>query len=108
VLFGTGKFVSPEDLGRSSRGVQTMYGVYDNGVAIPAGEARTQLAAAQGRRCRRAGVPAIAGDAFVYGAFDGKTNARRGWYFDLPAGPERGERLVFKPVLSDGSCSSTR
>jgi type IV pilus assembly protein PilY1 len=79
-----------------------MYGVYDNGVAIPAGEARTQLQAALGRRRRRAGIPAIAGDPFVYGAFDRKTNARRGWYFDLPAGPEQGERLVFQPVLSDG------
>jgi type IV pilus assembly protein PilY1 len=46
--------------------------------------------------------PPLAGDPFVYGAFDRKTNTRRGWYFDLPAGPEQGERLVFQPVLSDG------
>ena len=102
VLFGTGKFVSPEDLGRSSRGVQTMYGVYDNGVAIPAGEARVQLQQRKTGAVDGQAFPPVTGDAFVYGAFDGKTNARRGWYFDLPAGPERGERMVFKPVLGDG------
>jgi len=102
VLFGTGKFVSAEDLGRSSRGVQTVYGVYDNGVAIPAGEARTQLQPRKAEPAGGPGFPPIGGNAFVYGAFDGKTGARRGWYFDLPAGPGQGERLVFKPVLSDG------
>jgi type IV pilus assembly protein PilY1 len=102
VLFGTGKFASPEDLGRSSRGVQTMYGVYDNGVAIPAGEARTQLQPRKATPVAGQAFPPVAGDPFVYGAFDRKTNARRGWYFDLPAGLEQGERLVFQPVLSDG------
>ncbi|SFP46057.1 pilus assembly protein [Variovorax sp. 770b2] len=102
VLFGTGKFVSPEDLGRSSRGVQTIYGVYDNGMAIPAGEARTQLQPRKVSPSDGQASPPLAGDPFVYGAFDRKTNTRRGWYFDLPAGPEQGERLVFQPVLSDG------
>ena len=102
VLFGTGKFVSPEDLGRSSRGVQTMYGVYDNGVAIPAGEARTQLQPRKATPTDGQAFPPITGEAFVYGAFNRKTSARRGWYFDLPAALDRGERLVFKPVLSDG------
>lgn len=102
VLFGTGKFVSPDDLGRSSRGVQTIYGVYDNGAAIPAGEARTQLQLRTASPVAGQAFPSITGDSFVYGAFDRKTNARRGWYFDLPAGIEQGERLVFKPVLSDG------
>ncbi|WP_198787420.1 pilus assembly protein [Variovorax sp. IB41] len=102
VLFGTGKFASPEDLGRSSRGVQTMYGVYDNGVAIPAGEARTQLQPRKATPVAGQAFPPVTGDPFVYGAFDRKTNARRGWYFDLPAGLEQGERLVFQPVLSDG------
>ena len=102
VLFGTGKFVSPEDLGRSARGVQTIYGVYDNGVAIPAGEARVQLQPRKAGAIDGQAFPPVTGDAFVYGAFDRKTNARRGWYFDLPAGPERGERLVFKPVLGNG------
>jgi type IV pilus assembly protein PilY1 len=102
VLFGTGKFVSTEDLGRSGRGVQTIYGVYDNGVAIPAGEARMQLQPRKAVAVDGQTFPPVTGDAFAYGAFDRKTNARRGWYFDLPAGLERGERLVFKPVLGDG------
>lgn len=102
VLFGTGKFVGPEDLGRASRGVQTIYGVYDNGTAIPAGEARMQLQPRNAGPATGNAFPPIVGDAFAYGAFDRKTNARRGWYFDLPAGPERGERVVFQPVLSDG------
>ena len=101
VLFGTGKFTSPEDLGRSSHGVQTVYGVYDNGVAIPAAEARMQL---QPRTAVASGpaFPPVTGDAFAYGKFDPKTSVRRGWYFDLPGGPEQGERLVFSPALSDG------
>ncbi|MET3495036.1 pilus assembly protein [Variovorax boronicumulans] len=102
VLFGTGKFVSPEDLGHASRGVQTVYGVYDNGTAIPAGEARMQLQPRRAGPATGNAFPPVTGDAFVYGAADRKTNARRGWYFDLPAGLERGERVVFSPVLSDG------
>ena len=47
-------------------------------------------------------LASITGDAFVYGAFDRKTTSRRGWYFDLPASPDRGERLVSRPLLSDG------
>ena len=76
--------------------------MYDNGVAIPAGAARAQLQQRKAGAVDGQAFPPVTGDAFVYGAFDGKTNARRGWYFDLPAGPERGERLVFKPVLGDG------
>ncbi len=102
VLFGTGKFVSPEDLGQSSRGVQTVYGVYDNGEAIGLRAARTQL---QPRRAMAAGGSApfsIVGDAFAYGAFDSKTSTRRGWYLDLPESRDKGERVVAEPVLSDG------
>lgn len=102
VLFGTGKFVSPDDLSHANYGVQTLYAVHDNGVAIPAGAARTQL---QPRAEGVAGggvLPSITGDAFVYGAFDRKTTRRRGWYFDLPGSPGAGERLVSDPVLADG------
>lgn len=102
VLFGTGKFVSPEDLGRSSHGVQTVYGVYDNGEPIGLRAARTQL---QPRRAVVTGGSspfAITGDAFSYGTFDSKTSSRRGWYLDLPESRDKGERLVAEPVLSDG------
>lgn len=102
VLFGTGKFVSPEDLGRAARGVQTVYGVHDNGTAIPAGEARKQLQQRRAGPASGKAFPPIIGDAFVHGAFNAKTSARRGWYFDLPGGLDQGERVVFKPVLSDG------
>ncbi len=101
VLFGTGKFVSPEDLGHASRGVQTMYGVYDNGVALPANDARAQLQSRQAVAASGQLFSSVTGDAFVHGAFDRKTTSRRGWYFDLPGGLDRGERLVSRPVLSD-------
>jgi type IV pilus assembly protein PilY1 len=102
VLFGTGKFVSPEDLGHASRSVQTMYGVYDNGLALPANDARAQLQPRQAVSASGQSFLSVTGDTFVHGAFDRKTTRRRGWYFDLPGGLDRGERLVFRPVLSDG------
>ncbi len=102
VLFGTGKFVSPEDLARSGHGLQTMYAVHDNGTAIPAGAARTQLQPRKATIVAGQALSSIAGDAFVSGAFDRKTTSRRGWYFDLPASPDQGERLVSRPVLADG------
>ncbi|WP_185545883.1 pilus assembly protein [Variovorax sp. KBW07] len=102
VLFGTGKFVSPDDLSHANYGVQTLYAVHDNGVAIPAGTARTQLQSRTTGVAPGGALPSIAGDAFVYGAFDRKTTSRRGWYFDLPGSPAAGERLVSSPVLADG------
>ncbi|QNK67987.1 pilus assembly protein [Variovorax sp. PAMC26660] len=102
VLFGTGKFASPEDLARSNHGLQTMYAVYDNGTPVPAGAARTQLQSRKTDVATGGMLASITGDAFVYGAFDRKTTSRRGWYFDLPASPDRGERLVSRPLLSDG------
>jgi type IV pilus assembly protein PilY1 len=102
VLFGTGKFSGPEDLGRASHGLQSLYGVYDNGTAVPAHAARTQL---QPRRTLAADGSAslrVVGDPFVPGAFDARTSARRGWYLDLPASRDKGERVVARPVLSDG------
>ena len=102
VLFGTGKFVSAEDIGSASRAVQTLYGVYDSGTAIPPHETRTQLqprtaAAATGRA-----LPAIVGEPFVYGAGNGSVASRRGWYFDLPGSLESGERQVTRLALADG------
>jgi type IV pilus assembly protein PilY1 len=102
VLFGTGKFVSPEDLAHANYGVQTLYAVHDNGVAIPAAAARTQLQARSAAAVPGGTLLSIAGDTFVYGAFDRRTTSRRGWYFDLPGSPAAGERLVSSPVLSDG------
>ena len=102
VLFGTGKFVSPEDLGRSSHGVQTMYAVHDSGTALPAHDARGQLQPRKAVAVAGQSLPAITGETFVYGAFDRKTTSRRGWYFDLPGSEDQGERLVSKPLLSDG------
>ena len=102
VLFGTGKFVSAEDLGRSSRGVQTLYGVYDSGTSIPAGETRVQL---QPRRAVAAAgqpLPAIVGEPFVYGAATTAAASRRGWYFDFPGALDSGERQVSRLALSDG------
>ncbi len=101
VLFGTGKFVEPTDLGASRRGLQTVYAVQDTGTPIRAGEARGQLAP---RRTRpvEGGLTAIEGPPFVYGAFDRTTTRRRGWYLDLPASRDQGERQVERPVLADG------
>ncbi len=102
VLFGTGKFVSPEDLAHANYGVQTLYAVQDNRVAIAASAARTQLQSRTAAAVPGGMLLSVAGDAFVYGAFDRKTTSRRGWYFDLPGSPTQGERLVSSPVLSDG------
>jgi type IV pilus assembly protein PilY1 len=104
VLFGTGKFVGPEDVGRSNHVLQTVYGVYDNGSMVPAHAARTQLQPRRAVAAIGAGAASasIAGDLFVHGVFDEKTSTRRGWYLDLPASRDRGERVVARPVLNDG------
>jgi len=101
VLFGTGKFMEPADLGRSRYGLQTVYAIQDTGAPIRAGEARAQLAP---RRVVEAGEGKLrmAGEPFVYGAFDARTTRRRGWYLDLPASRDRGERQVAPPVLESG------
>jgi len=101
VLFGTGKFIEPADLGASLRGLQTLYAVQDTGAPIRAGEARTQLAARQARSIE-GGLMAIEGPSFAYGSFDRTTTRRRGWYFDLPASRDEGERQVERSVLVDG------
>jgi len=101
VLFGTGKFVEVDDL--SSRNVQTLYGVYDSGTAIPAGETRTQLEARKvDSDVADPSQFIVSGDAFVYGSYDSSTSHRRGWYFDLPDAESQGERQVSQMVLSDG------
>ena len=102
VLFGTGKFVSTEDLGRTGRGVQTLYGVYDSGTAIPASETRSQLQARRAVAPAGQPLPAIVGEPFVYGAATIGTASRRGWYFDFPGALESGERQVSRLALSDG------
>lgn len=99
VLFGTGKFVEVGDL--STRRDQTLYGVYDDGSALPVDQARGQL---QPRTVKAGdeGRFVITGDAFVQGGYDSKTTQRRGWYFDLPGATDKGERQVSRMVLSDG------
>jgi type IV pilus assembly protein PilY1 len=98
LLFGTGKFVEPDDLG--SRTVQSLYAVLDSGPPLPDDGARTQL---QGRRVASEGARfTVEGDAFAYGPYTGGGGARRGWYFDLPDAEARGERQVSRMVLSDG------
>ncbi|MDR6887336.1 MULTISPECIES: pilus assembly protein [Variovorax] len=102
VLFGTGKFVSAEDIGSSSRAVQTLYGVYDSGTAIPPHETRTQLQARSAAAVAGEALPAVVGEPFVYGASNGGVASRRGWYFDLPGSLESGERQVTRLALGDG------
>lgn len=102
VLFGTGKFVSADDMGRANRGVQSLYGVYDSGKAIPAGETRTQLQARRAVAAAGQSLPAILGEPFVYGTATGSAVSRRGWYFDFPGALELGERQVSRLTLSDG------
>ncbi|TPG26959.1 pilus assembly protein [Variovorax guangxiensis] len=99
VLFGTGKFVEVSDL--STRRAQTIYGFYDDGSAIPAGQARVQLQA-RTVTANGAGKFTITGDAFAHAAYNSKTSQRRGWYFDLPDAVDSGERQVSQMVLSDG------
>jgi len=89
VLFGTGKFVSPEDLAHANYGVQTLYAVHDNGVAIAANAVRTQLQARTAAAVPGGPLLSIAGDAFVYGTFDRKTTSRRGWYFGARAAAQQ-------------------
>ena len=102
VLFGTGKFVSAEDTGRASHGVQTLYGVFDNGTAIPGSESRTRLQPRRSVATPGQPLPAIVGDPFVYGDATSGAASRRGWYFDFPGGPDSGERQVSRLALSDG------
>ncbi|MDQ0569728.1 type IV pilus assembly protein PilY1 [Variovorax paradoxus] len=102
VLFGTGKFVTAEDIGHLSQSVQTLYGVYDAGTAIPAREARTQLQARTAVATSGQALPAIVGEPFVYGTGTRSNASRRGWYFDLPGSEESGERQVSRLALSDG------
>lgn len=101
VLFGTGKFVEIDDL--TSRNTQTLYSVYDTGMAISDSETRTHLQQRQVKAdIEHAGQFTISGDAFVYGNYNAKTPHRRGWYFDLPDAESQGERQVSQMVLSDG------
>jgi type IV pilus assembly protein PilY1 len=102
VLFGTGKFVSPEDIGSTSNAVQTLYGVYDSGTAIPAHETRTQLQARTAFVAGGQALPSIVGEPFVYGPAAHGAASRRGWYFDFPGSLESGERQVTRLALGDG------
>ncbi|MCR8961065.1 PilC/PilY family type IV pilus protein [Variovorax sp. S2] len=102
VLFGTGKFMSPEDIGSASHAVQTLYGVYDSGTAIPAHETRTQLQPRTAAAAAGQPLPAIVGEPFVYGTGSRSVASRRGWYFDLPGSLDSGERQVTRLALSDG------
>lgn len=102
VLFGTGKFVSAEDIGSASHAVQTLYGVYDSGTAIPAQETRTQLQPRTAAVVTGQPLPAIVGEPFVYGTGNRSAVSRRGWYFDLPGSLDSGERQVTRLTLSDG------
>lgn len=102
VLFGTGKFIEPVDGTAASYTTQSMYGVYDNGVAIT--NSRTSL---QPRTATAAtgGKYTITGDGFIYGEYDSRAGAsspRRGWYFDLPNSADQGERQVTEMEMAAG------
>lgn len=102
LLFGTGKFVEVDDL--SSRDSQSLYGVYDNNEAIPAGETRTQLVQRTVNSDNESDAWTVSGDPFAYGGYerDSPKSPRRGWYFDLPHAEDKGERQVTRTVLNDG------
>lgn len=102
VLFGTGKFIENADAATSSYTTQSMYGVYDNGVAITNGrtslQPRTATAATGGNYT-------ITGDGFVYGEYSnalGTSSPKRGWYFDLPNSVDQGERQVTDMEMAAG------
>jgi len=84
VLFGTGRYLSGDDLGATSmQQVQSFYGLWDNGTAI---NARSRLAA-----------QSITGTSTLNGynvrlSTDNALNlgpSQRGWYMDLPGSGER-------------------
>lgn len=106
ILFGTGKFLEPNDKG--SVATQTLYGIYDNN-AMAAGDIVSGRSDLLQQKI----------DAEFTQTFDAKqievrvtsdnamTTGKRGWYLDLlnppnPPGTARGERMVSNPRVRNG------
>ncbi len=109
VYFGTGKYIEIGDNNGSAGGVQSFYGIRDQGSSVTNKSKLLEqeiLSEVSVNFVNKNGTPNDTSDDYNDSAplrltSDNKpTNAFHGWYIDLvpPAG-ERGERLISAPVL---------
>lgn len=89
VIFGSGKYLETADVASTS--TQTLYGVWDTGVAVAAGSLVTQTVVRTGLS------QTISGSAPVYQAVT--PPLVKGWSMNFPTG---GERITAIPQLEDG------
>ncbi|MDQ7969466.1 MAG: PilC/PilY family type IV pilus protein [Oxalicibacterium faecigallinarum] len=95
VLFGTGRYLSRQDLDLASFSTQSFYAVLDR-----AGASTVQRDALVPRKLikKNAGNSfVLEGDGFVYGT---SGSGKRGWYFDFPQSATTGERVLSASILS--------
>lgn len=95
LLFGTGRYLSRQDLQPSRFGTQSFYAVRDAGNAV----SRSQLAVRRLIEDSASTRLTIDGLPFSYGD---TVHGRAGWYMDFPNSTITGERVV-SPLLSVGS-----
>ncbi|MFP5393212.1 MAG: pilus assembly protein [Gammaproteobacteria bacterium] len=101
VSFGTGKYLEPQDDGPASFATQSFYTVHDrlaDPVRTLAGRSALAVRTLSGN-----GPFALHGKPVAYADGQGDGAADAGWYFDLPGGPEQGERMVAQPQLRSGA-----
>jgi type IV pilus assembly protein PilY1 len=112
VVFGTGKFVEPDDT--STSGLQAIYGVWDSmettaaDMTVPRNKLFARTATLSGS------TVTLSTDIFTYGTSNSTTSGTyRGWYINLPSTRERisvesalGIGIVsFRSTIPEGSCS---
>ena len=92
VYFGTGKyFLNGDNL--DVTGVQTFYGVRDNGAAVTRADLQAQTILSE-NSVGGIGARAVSSNAVNY-------TTKQGWYLDLvpPSSTGKGERVVTRPIL---------
>ena len=108
VVFGTGKFMEQNDT--VTTGVQSIYGVWDNGGTADADYGLTKAKLQQQTASENSSTVTIAASSFVLGAGSGE---KRGWYFNFSNARERiavegGQGLTsvtFNSTIPSGDCS---
>lgn len=97
ILFGTGKFLEPND--KTDLSTQTFYGLTDDGSGPITG--RNQLL----QQTILAEVSSN-GQSYRVTTNNYMTSSQRGWYMDLlqpPNATQQGERVISNPILRNGS-----
>ncbi len=99
VLFGTGKFLEPQDAAPAGFGTQSFYGILDKP------EARDSI---DGRKALSPRILASVNQGDEVLLAQSRENSMRstasgaGWFFDFPESEKSGERVVFTPVTAFG------